>query len=274
MDGDYSKTNEIVFVKGLGDACGFDADHVTVIVSIHVGNLGGAFDPGVPHNDIAVPLVGETECLFGGSENVLILRMGIDAVHFAVDLEGGVFCGDKGVFLQGIDIGVPKPFDMGVGNVGGGEIGVECSRRGNRCIDIQAYLAGSSQMHLKGEGEGMGPDLMCFGSIGESELKVNAMVAIISADQFPWQKTGKTVCGGVGFAKPWPADRNTAAKCFAIRVMRDVTRPEYVRCSGGDPADQLCPLAQNRGRAEGVIDVENVGHGGHFWLETLNFSSA
>ena len=112
MGADYCKSYGIVFVKGLGDACGFDADHVAVIVRVHVGNLGGAFDPRIPDDDIAVPLVGEMECLFGGGENVLILWMGVDAVHFAVDLERGVFCSDTSIFLQGIDIGVPKPCYM------------------------------------------------------------------------------------------------------------------------------------------------------------------
>jgi len=99
MDRDYCKSYGIVFVKGLGDACGFDADHVEVIVPIHVGNFGTALDPRIPDDDIAVPLEGETEYLFGGGENVLILWMGVDAVHFAVDLERGDLRGDTSIFL-------------------------------------------------------------------------------------------------------------------------------------------------------------------------------
>ena len=105
---------------------------------------------------------------------------------------------------------------------------MECSRRGNRCLDMQSYLAGSPQMHLKREGEGMGPDFSRLGSIGESKLKVNTILVIVSADQFPRHESGKAVCGRVGFAKPWPADRDTAAKGFASGVVRNITRPEYV----------------------------------------------
>jgi hypothetical protein len=68
--------------------------------------------------------------------------MGIDTVHFAVDLEGRFFGGDKGVLLERIDIGVAKSCDMRVGNIGGTEVGMECSCRGKGSIDDEMYLAG------------------------------------------------------------------------------------------------------------------------------------
>jgi hypothetical protein len=80
-------------------------------------------------------------------------------------------------------------------------------------------------MHLKDEGERMGPDLSCLGSVNESELKVYPILFILSADQLPWHQSGESVCGRVNFTKPWPADGDTTAKRFATAIVGEITGP-------------------------------------------------